>query len=92
MNRKDLKNIWLIILLFIIVLIVILNNKYIFGNTINYFKEIDTLSTLKNSFLETKKIIPTFINDNGSSYNAYNYIKYGLVNPLVILSYFLLPV
>ena len=89
MSRKDLKNIWLIILLFIVVLIVGLNSKFVFGNTINYFKELDVLSILKNNYLRTKKIVPVFVNDNGVLYSVYNYAKYGLFNPLVILSYFI---
>ena len=89
MNKKDLKNIWMILLLFIIILVVLLNSKYSFGNTINYYKELKMLNILKNNYLETKRIIPTFINDNGVYYSSFNYIKYGLFNPIVILSYFI---
>ncbi len=89
MNKKDIKNIWLLIIFFILVLTIVLNVKYRFGNTANFVKELDALISMKKNFLETKKIIPTFINDGKFYINSYNFMKYGLVNPIVIISYFI---
>ena len=38
MNKRDVKNIVIVILLFLIILMIGINNKYLFGNTSNYFK------------------------------------------------------
>ena len=89
MNKKDLKNIWLILFLFIAILAFLLNSKYLFGNSLNYYKELDILSILKSNYLNTKKVLPTFINERGISYNIYNYVRYGLLNPFIIITYFI---
>ena len=56
MNKRDVKNIVIVILLFLIILMIGINNKYLFGNTSNYFKEIKAFSVLKDNYLQTKKI------------------------------------
>ena len=65
MNKRDVKNIVIVILLFLIILMIGINNKYLFGNTSNYFKEIKAFSVLKDNYIQTKKIFPLFINKNG---------------------------
>ena len=89
MNKKDLKNIWIVLLLFIIVIMITLNTKYSFGNTINYNKDLEILKLFKVNYLETKSLIPTFINDNGIYLNSFQFFQYGLVNPINILSYYI---
>ena len=49
MNKRDVKNIIIVILLFLIILMIGINNKYLFGNTSNYFKEIKAFSVLKDN-------------------------------------------
>ena len=66
-----------------------INNKYLFGNTSNYFNEIKAFSVLKDNYLQTKKLFPLFINKNGVYDTISNNIVYGYYNPFVIFTYFI---
>ena len=89
MNKRDVKNIVIVILLFLIILMIGINNKYLFGNTSNYFKEIKAFSVLKDNYLQTKKLFPLFINKNGIYDTISNNIVYGYYNPFVIFTCFI---
>ncbi len=89
MKSKDFKYLVLNILFLLIIVFICINNKYVLGNSVNYNKELDILRLLKDSFLDTKKILPTFININGEYMSIFHLAKYGIVNPVVILSYFI---
>lgn len=82
MNKKKYL---IVIILFISLIAITLDTNYIFGNTSNYFIEKNIINLFKESYLTTHKIIPSPLYFT----NIFKFAKYGFLNPLVILYYFI---
>lgn len=85
MKRKN--EIIIILLNLIVILIGIKTN--LFGSTMDFFNQhIVFPEYLRNTFYETGKIIPSTVTIGGVE-NIYNIAYYGLLNPIILLSYLL---
>ncbi len=74
MNKKTNYNILIIILLFISIFAIVLDTRYLFGNTNNYFLENNIINMFKTNQIT----------------NIYSYAKYGYFNPLLVITRLLL--
>ena len=80
------KNEIIIILINILVIITTLKTN-IFGSTLDFLNQhIVFPEYLRNTFYETGKIIPSTITIGGIE-NIYNIAYYGLLNPIILISY-----
>ena len=88
LNKKDLIYLAISIIFFILLVLLITDNTFLYASKINqqYIKYADCL---RNLFYETKKIIPDFILSLNNGINVYSLVDYGLLNPVILLSYLL---
>lgn len=83
-------NIIFIITYFIIYFIVTKNGKYIFASKMDFDMQHYVIPEyLREIFYSTKNILPDFAFNLGSGTNIYNLAYYGLLNPIVLISYLL---
>jgi len=83
-------NIIFIITYFIIYFIVTKNGKYIFAAKMDFdIQHYVIPEYLREVFFSTNKILPNFAFNLGSGTNIYNLAYYGLLNPIVLISYLL---
>ncbi|MDR3151973.1 MAG: YfhO family protein [Bifidobacteriaceae bacterium] len=82
---------WLFLILFTIISAIYTNSKgLLFTQVYDYMTQhVPLLDNLRNQFYQTGKIIPEFMPNLGGGQNAFNYVYYGLANPLIMPSYFL---
>lgn len=65
-------------------------STYIYGSTIDWLTQHSVLPDyFRQSFYETKRLFPEFNLNLGAGQNAYNFSYYGLMNPIILISYFL---
>lgn len=85
---KKHKNIIIIILMNLFI-ILITTKTNIFGSTMDFLSQhIIFPEYLRNTFYETGNLIPKLALNLGAGQNIYNIAYYGLLNPIIILSYF----
>jgi len=90
MERKDYKNVlWLIIFGLVLILgIFIFGN--IFGANMDWINQHTVIPEyFRQYFYETKKLLPDIIYNLGLGENAFNFSYYGLLSPIILLSYVL---
>lgn len=81
------KNI-IIILIINLFIILLITKDNIFGSTMDFLNQhIVFPEYLRNTFYETKKIIPSLAFNLGAGQNIYNIAYYGLLNPIILISY-----
>lgn len=84
---KKYKNI-LLILITNILIILISTKTSIFGSTMDFLNQhIIFPEYLRNTFYETGELIPKFAINIGAGQNIFNIAYYGLLNPIILLSY-----
>lgn len=85
---KKHKNIIIIILMNLFI-ILITTKTNIFGSTMDFLSQhIIFPEYLRKTFYETGNLIPKLALNLGAGQNIYNIAYYGLLNPIIILSYF----
>lgn len=88
MERKDYKNIlWLIVFGLVLILgIFVFGN--IFGANMDWINQHTVIPEyFRQYFYETKKLLPDIIYNLGLGENAFNFSYYGLLSPIILLSY-----
>lgn len=85
------KNILLLTLFFVIYLILITRfGKYNYGSQLDWnCQHYYIADYFRKLFYGTKNIFPSFAFNIGAGQNIYNLSYYGLLNPLILISYFL---
>lgn len=82
------RNVFVIVLINIF-LVFLIGGTNIFGSTMDFLNQhIVFPEYLRSSFYETGKLIPSMVTMGGIE-NIYNIAYYGLLNPIVLFSYFL---
>ena len=90
-DKRDL-NLYLSIAGFIVLFYVICTNfgEYLFGSTVDWNAQHYKIPEyLRQQFYETGNLFPDFAPNLGAGQNIYNFSYYGLLNPVILLSYFL---
>ena len=75
MNRKDIRFIFKIIIIILIMIGLTISSYYYFGNSINYFMENNLYTSIRNALLISKTLSPSMIGYIG----LFNFYKYGLL-------------
>jgi hypothetical protein len=79
----------IIIVLFSLFLVLFLSFKGVFGSSMDFLTQhIVFPNYLRELFYSTGKIIPSFMVNIGSGQNIFNIAYYGLLNPIILISYF----
>lgn len=86
---KDLLiNIFFVLVYIIIYLIITKNGKYIFASTLDFDVQHYIIPEyLREIFYNTKNIIPNFSFNLASGTNIYNLAYYGILNPIILISF-----
>lgn len=89
MKKKT--KIYLILIVFTLIIIFLgMKNGYLFGSNTDWFNQHTVFPEyFRNLFYETGNLIPNFAFNLGSGQNIFNFSYYGLLNPIVLISYFL---
>ena len=88
-HKKELLALAVITVLYIIIFCCITKNKYLFISTTDYETQHYLLPEyFRNLFYETKNIFPDIAWNLGGGQNIYYLSYYGLLNPIILLSYF----
>jgi len=90
LKKKDFLYIALIILAFIAMVLIITNNVYLYGSTLDWYGEhIAIPEYFRTLFYSTKDLFPDFAANIGSGQNIYNLSYYGFLSPIILISYLL---
>lgn len=86
LNKKDFIYLSISIISFILLVLLITDNTFLYASSSN-LEYINISNYLRNTFYETKDLLPDFALSIGNGINIYNLVDYGLLNPVIILSY-----
>lgn len=87
-NKRN--NILIIILYSLLLIIILVGTKNIYGSNIDWTNQHTVFPEIfRNTFYETKRLIPNYIFNLGAGQNIFNYSYYGLMSPLILISYLL---
>lgn len=90
-NKHDYINLLIIIISFFIFLFIILkDNNSVYGSMLDYITQHYMVPEyFRALFYDTKDIIPSFAFNLGMGQNIFNFSYYGLLSPIILLSYLL---
>ena len=88
LNKKDIIYLTISIVSFILLVLLVTDSTFLYASSTN-IEYINISNYLRNTFYETKDLIPDFALSINNGINIYNLVDYGLLNPIVILSYLL---
>ena len=88
LNKKDIIYLTISIVSFILLVLLVTDSTFLYASSTN-IEYINISNYLRNTFYETKNLIPDFALSINNGINIYNLVDYGLLNPIVILSYLL---
>ncbi len=89
-KKRDFVYIGLIIAIFITMVLVITNNVYLYGSTLDWYGEhISIPEYFRTLFYHTKDLFPDFALNIGGGQNIYNLSYYGFLSPIILFSYFM---
>jgi len=87
-KKRDFIYIGLIVLLFLAMVFAITNNVYLYGSSLDWYGEhISIPEYFRTLFYHTKDIFPDFAFNIGGGQNIYNLSYYGLLSPIILISY-----
>ena len=89
-EKKDLINLLILTISFLVFFLILVNTKYYYGSTIDWYEQhIAFPEYFRNLFYKTKDLFPDFAFNIGSGQNIYNYAYYGYLSPIILISYLL---
>lgn len=91
--QKYKNDIFMIILysaIYIIIVLILTHGKFLFASTTDFETQHYIFPEyFRNLFYDTKDLLPDFALNIGGGQNIYNFSYYGLLNPIVLISYLL---
>lgn len=88
LNKKDYINLFILASFFVVFIVLIIGNKYVLGSTTDWSSQhIDFPEYFRALFYDTKDLLPDFAFNLGAGQNIYNFAYYGLLSPIVLVSY-----
>lgn len=88
--KKKHVNYLVIIITSLILILILVGKDHLYGSQIDWINQHTTIPDLfRNLFYETHKLIPNFIFNLGAGQNIFNFSYYGLMSPIILISYFL---
>jgi len=89
-TKKDIIYIWIISLSFLGLVFILSNTMYLYGSQLDWYAQhISIPEYFRTLFYSTKDLFPDFALNIGSGQNIYNFSYYGLLSPIILISYFL---
>ena len=90
MKKRDYKNVLILLLIGVSVILGIFICGNIFGANMDFINQHAVIPEyFRQYFYENKKLIPDIIYNLGLGENAFNFSYYGLLNPIILISYLL---
>lgn len=87
-DNKDVINVIILILLFLLIIISIIGFNYVNGSTVDWDSQHWIFPEyFRTLFYKTRDMFPSFAFNLGSGQNIYNFSYYGLLSPIVLISY-----
>jgi len=87
-DKKDWINITIYLLALIIIAAVLMGKNHLFASTVDWGSQHYAFPEyFRSLFYETKDIFPDFAMNIGNGQNIYNFAYYGLLSPVVLISY-----
>ena len=87
-SNKDYIYIFTLILLFLVIIFSIVGLKYVNGSTVDWDSQhVIFPEYFRNLFYKTHDLFPSFAFNIGAGENIYNFSYYGLLSPMVLISY-----
>lgn len=86
LNKKDFIYLAISIISFILLVLLVTDSTFLYASSTN-LEYINISNYLRNTFYETKEFLPDFALSINNGINIYNLVDYGLLNPIVLLSY-----
>lgn len=81
---------YFIIILYVLLLVIILKGEHFYGSQIDWINQHTAIPDFfRNYFYETKNLIPNYIFNIGAGQNIFNFSYYGLMSPIILISYIL---
>lgn len=88
MDNKDIINVLVLILIFLSIIFSIIGFNYVNGSTVDWDSQHWIFPEyFRTLFYKTKDMFPSFAFNLGSGQNIYNFSYYGLLSPIVLISY-----
>lgn len=89
-KKRDIAYIWICALTFLLLVFVLSNTMYLYGSQLDWNSEhIAFPDYFRTLFYNTKDLFPDFAFNLGNGQNIYNLSYYGLLSPIVLISYLL---
>ena len=90
LNKKDKFNIFWIVVIYLAIALIITHGEFIFGSSTDWgFQHITFPEYFRMLFYETHDIFPDFALNIGGGQNIYYFAYYGLLSPIILISYLL---
>ena len=87
LNKKDLLNIIITIIVFLISIIFLYNKKYLYINTSQFIEDTSIIELIRNLYYKNFDLFPDFILNIGNGQNIYYLVENGFLNPITLVSY-----
>ena len=88
LNKKDYIHISILIAFVLAYVLIITKNTYVYGSSVDWDAQHFTIPEyLRNLFYKTHHLIPSFAFNLGAGQNIFYLLYYGLLNPIVLISY-----
>ncbi len=89
-NKKDIKNLFLLLGLFAIILFLTTRFNYIYGSKVDWESQHWAFPEyFRNLFYSSHSLFPNFAFNIGAGQNIYYFAYYGLLSPIIFISYLL---
>lgn len=89
-SKKDYIYLTIITIFIILFYFILTHGKYIYGSTTDWKDQHFLFAEyFRNLFYYNHKLIPQFSLNIGAGQNIFNFAYYGLLNPIILISYFL---
>jgi len=87
-KKKDFIYIGILILTFIVLIAYYVKNTYLYGSVIDWYAQhVSIPEYFRTLFYHTKDLLPDFAMNIGNGQNIYNFSYYGLLSPIILISY-----
>ena len=90
MEKKDYRNILILLGIAVVSIILIFLFGYIYGSNMDFINQHSVLPEyFRNYFYTNHKLVPEIFYNLGAGQNAFNVSYYGLLSPIILISYLL---
>lgn len=90
MEKKDYRNIFILLGITVVSIVLIFLFGYIFGSNMDFINQHTVLPEyFRNYFYTNHKLVPEIFYNLGAGQNAFNISYYGLLSPIILISYLL---